>query len=449
MAANGRSATTRRKSAGDICGLSVEGFKSVEQQAALEIRPLTILAGANSSGKSSVVQPLLLLKQTLDSSYDPGPLLLNGPNVRFTQSDQLFSKRLGAKAAEAMTFGVDTANGGKLRLSFGRPSRKGGVDLRTMEFAEGRAGATLRAGMSHDEIAAAFPGMTADIRRLAGVTRGSGARLSVQRFRCFLGVGFEVDGRQMGPLPFQLMSPAAGYQDAIRRVIHVPGLRGNPARTYPTTSIGPVFQGTFENYVASVVASWQQQEDKRIQYLGEMLAVLGLTWKVEAKPVDDTQVELRVGRMPQSRVGGGKDLVSIADVGFGVSQTLPVLVALLAAETGRLVYIEQPEIHLHPKAQVGMAELLARAARRGVRVLVETHSALLLRRVQTLVAKGELASNLVRLHWFQRGADGMTEIRSGDLDRQGRLGEWPQDFGSIELAEDKEYLDAVEEAMRA
>src|ERR1044072_5583240 len=74
-----------------ITQITVSGFKSISDKQSIEIRPLTILAGANSSGKSSIMQPLLLLKQTLEATYDPGPLLINGPNVRFTSIDQLLS----------------------------------------------------------------------------------------------------------------------------------------------------------------------------------------------------------------------------------------------------------------------------------------------------------------------------------------------------------------------
>src|SRR5258708_447351 len=71
-----------------ITSLSVAGFKSIVDEQTIEIRSLTLLAGANSSGKSSMMQPLLLLKQTLEAPYDPGPLLLNGPNVKFTSVGQ-------------------------------------------------------------------------------------------------------------------------------------------------------------------------------------------------------------------------------------------------------------------------------------------------------------------------------------------------------------------------
>jgi len=76
-----------------ITRLAVEGFKSISERQSIEIAPLTILAGANSSGKSSIIQPLLMLKQTLEFPQDPGPLLISAsaPNVRFTSGDQFVS----------------------------------------------------------------------------------------------------------------------------------------------------------------------------------------------------------------------------------------------------------------------------------------------------------------------------------------------------------------------
>src|ERR1700693_4570468 len=75
-----------------ITRIAVEGFKSIAIRQEIEIAPLTILAGANSSGKSSIMQPLLMLKQTLEAPYDPGALLIDGPNVRFTSSKQFLSR---------------------------------------------------------------------------------------------------------------------------------------------------------------------------------------------------------------------------------------------------------------------------------------------------------------------------------------------------------------------
>ena len=82
-----------------ITAITVEGYKSLSEEVTVELGPLTVLAGANSSGKSSVVQPLLLLKQTLEASYDPGPLRIDGPNVEFTAVDQFFSRTGRHKAS--------------------------------------------------------------------------------------------------------------------------------------------------------------------------------------------------------------------------------------------------------------------------------------------------------------------------------------------------------------
>jgi len=153
-------------------------------------------------------------------------------------------------------------------------------------------------------------------------------------------------------------------------------------------------------------------------------------------------VEMQVGRLPHAVRGGAWDLVNLADVGFGVSQTLPVLVALRASRKGQLVYLEQPEIHLHPRAQTALAEVIAEAAKTGSRIVVETHSNLLLLGLQTVVREGRLPAESVKLHWFRRGPDGSTEISSADLDKEGRFGNWPEDFAEVLLHAESRYLDA-------
>src|SRR5438034_11489039 len=98
-----------------IAEIQVAGFKSISDEQSIEIRPLTILAGANSSGKSSMMQPLLLLKQTLQAPYDPGPLLLNGPSVKLTSVEQMLSRT--GKGAQASGFGIGIrTNDRSLRL---------------------------------------------------------------------------------------------------------------------------------------------------------------------------------------------------------------------------------------------------------------------------------------------------------------------------------------------
>ncbi len=261
----------------------------------------------------------------------------------------------------------------------------------------------------------------------------------VVRLRCFLSVARATGGGDLVDL-----TPERVFGGMLRRIVHVPGLRGNPERSYNTSAVGDVFPGTFENYVASIIAAWQKASDERLTILGQALQALGLTWKIEANPLDATRVELLVARLTKQTKSARRDLVNIVDVGFGVSQVLPILVALLTAESGQLVYVEQPELHLHPRAQQALASILADAANRGVRVVVETHSSILLLAIQTLVAEGKLSTDKVKLHWFQRNARGATQVTSGDLDQLGAYGDWPVDFGEVEASVDNAYLDAVD-----
>ena len=242
--------------------------------------------------------------------------------------------------------------------------------------------------------------------------------------------------------------PTATIKKAIEKLIHVPGLRGNPQRAYPFTPVqGPEFSGYFQHYTASLIWRWQQEENNEsLLDVRKNLNILRLTSWVHAERVDDVNVKLKVGRLPvTSGAASESDSVDIADIGFGVSQVLPVLVALAVAEPGQMVYIEQPELHLHPNAQVALAEVLANAAMRGVRVVIETHSAVLLQGIMTLIAEEKLESEQVMLHWFQRDEEGKTEITSVEPDENGAYGDWPEDFMEAEMAIQGRYLDAVAE----
>jgi len=124
--------------------------------------------------------------------------------------------------------------------------------------------------------------------------------------------------------------------------------------------------------------------------------------------------------------------------------------ALRAAEPGRIVYLEQPEIHLHPNAQAALARIIADAAKRGVIVVLETHSAILLRSIQTLVAKADLDPQMVNLNWFNRDdINGATRIHKAIPDANGAYGDWPEDFDDVAIKVESDYLDAVEQRQQS
>lgn len=418
--------------------LSVEGFKSIDQEQTLEVRPLTILAGTNSSGKSSMIQPLLLLKQTLEAPYDPGPLLLNGANAKFTLADQFMNHSRVKRKEDRFAFGLSLEDKSSCKITFVRPKRNP-VELDSLRVTRPGEEQLYSLGITDfDEI-----GLSRE--ELTFFDKSASVKVTTTRNRCFVDVSLAGIDQRKKHVRLIVDPRIDSFERSITHLIHVPGHRGNPRRNYPLTAVGERYPGTFDEYVASVIAAKKEDSAGSIEEMSSDLLDLGLTWKVEAKAVDHTQVEIRVGRLPQPKQGGARDLVSIADVGFGVSQTLPVVVALRIALPGQTVYIEQPEIHLHPKAQHAMAKLLASAAQRGVRVIAETHSLLILLGVQRLIAEGKIDPALVKLHWFSRDEKGLTRISSHDLDSAGRFGDWPVDFDDVSLEAQMAYLKAAEQ----
>lgn len=416
-----------------LIAITIEGFKSIRKERTLQLSALNILAGSNSSGKSSFIQPLLLLKQTMEASYDPGPLLINGANVKFTSFSQFFSKSNKVK-----NFGIELQDNFQEKLKFNfYLNNQNELSLKEYSHTSNKEGIST----SLKE--------TSTQKYLMNVVKNRGlenllriiddATLHIVRERSFLRIALRNEKQNL------LMVRVGNdfFEQISRNMIHVPGLRGNPERSYPKTSIGNNYLGTFDFYVASIIAEWEETGNSKLKELGEQLQKLGLTGKVTAKKLDDTRVELQVGRLPISS-NENNDLVSIADVGFGVSQVLPVLVALLVAEPGQVVYIEQPETHLHPKAQRAMAGIFAEAANREATVIVETHSLIFIRAIQTLVAKEEVKKELVKLHWITRDAKGDTSVDTADLDAAGAYGDWPQDFEATEMESEMAYIEAAE-----
>jgi hypothetical protein len=366
--------------------------------------------------------------------------------LRITSAEQLLARTISANTVDRFNVGVGSIRQTVRTVVFKRQAGRG-FDVEKMLVADTSGISELRAGARGDAVLAALsPGFRSAISTiLQGLDSVSGYEWIVARFRCFLQLGIHLHGQPtVGVDVVSSLSGSLNLEEALRGLLHVPGVRGNPERAHPVTAVGNSFPGTFEKYAASIIANWQAENDQeKLNLLGRNLEKLGLTWRVSAQYINDTQVELRLGRLPHGKGNGKEDMVNIADVGFGASQSLPVLVALLTAKPGQLVYLEQPELHLHPRAQSALAEVLADAARRGVKVVAETHSDLLILAVQSLVAEGKLPPELVKLHWFQRNAEGVTEIFSADLDENGAYGDWPEDFADVRLRSEDRYLDAV------
>lgn len=423
--------------------LSVEGYKSIASRQELEFNGLTVLAGANSSGKSSFMQPFLILKQTIENHYGAGSLILYGENAKLTDSSQLISK---VPNCEKKSFSVSLSMEQNICTATYKYKRGIGLQIESVKMTSERfpKGLTLRMGIKSEEIAEMVPEEDFKFINKFYEDKKLKPTWKALREKCFINAELSFDGKESFPLKAGI-EPTYHLENFITRLIHVPGLRGNPERSYKIAASEDIYPGSFEKYVASIISEWTKLKKHRSKYdtLNSQLSELGLASNIKASKVDDTSVEIQISR---NKAGKDSDCVNIADVGFGVSQTIPVLVALIGAKKGQFVYIEQPELHLHPKAQFKLASIIAHAINRGVRVIIETHSSTLIRGIQLTVVKKNLDFKKVSLNWFtQNPHTGETKVDKSGLDEMGAFGDWPEDFDDTNLAVEQMYLDAVEE----
>ena len=434
-----------------ITGLTVEGCKSFGKKQHLQ-RPVTLCGGSQQFRE---IQPLLLLKQTLESPFDPGPLKVDGPNVGFTRYSQLFTHGHDGECASALTIGLDYeydvffregTTHRTVELEFQR-TREGLVSLRQESVRETLVHEGRKTCRAIDFSEGKLPLDTVLDNywlddRLEGFLYGRNVEARVVRSRCFLDL--EVKPSE-SDLAFFSISVAFSQQlgPLITDIIYVPGLR-DPAfsRSYPFIPIDKRFPGPMHSFLASVIQHWGPDGDLLVEFERD-LRKLGLTGRVRVQPVDDTALEVLVGRYIPGSSQAIPDLVNVADVGLGLSQIMPVLAALRVAQPNQLVVMEQPELHLHPRGIHKLAEIIVDAVNRGVRMIIETHSELLLLGIQTLVAQGLLDPTKVSLNWFARDEQGNSRIQQTEIESNGSFGDWPVDFLDVELLAQQQYLDAT------
>jgi predicted ATPase len=141
--------------------------------------------------------------------------------------------------------------------------------------------------------------------------------------------------------------------------------------------------------------------------------------------------------------------VLLTDVGFGISQILPVIVLCFYVPEGSVVILEQPEIHLHPAVQAGLADVLIDAIKlRRIQVLVESHSEHLLQRLQRRIAEEQLDAENVALYFCEPVGDHnrLTPLRVNKL---GFISNWPQGFFGQPLEETVAMTRAAQSRLKA
>jgi predicted ATPase len=162
---------------------------------------------------------------------------------------------------------------------------------------------------------------------------------------------------------------------------------------------------------------------------------MGLIEEFKVNPISEQRQEYEV----KIRTRGSIDWVDLPDVGFGISQVLPVLVQCFYAPAGSIILIEQPEIHLHPRAQSALADVMndvinsrENGKDRNIQLVIETHSEHFLRRLQRRIAEDESPQEKVSVY-FANIARMPAALEPLQIDMFGNIQNWPENFFGDEM----------------
>lgn len=232
------------------------------------------------------------------------------------------------------------------------------------------------------------------------------------------------------------------YESMMDSIYYLGPLREYPKREYPWSGTSPIDVGLRgERTIEAILAATSRKEMRNLRYKSprkpfqEMIAY----WLKQLGLIDKFEIE---------EIGNGANLYRaivkrdaksppalLTDVGFGVSQVLPALVLLYYVPEKSTVILEQPEIHLHPAVQSGLADAILTVAKaRNLQVIIESHSEHMIRRFQRRVAEQQYDAKDIKLYFCDNVA-GQSKLGDLDLDIFGEILNWPPAFFGDEMTE--------------
>lgn len=227
-----------------------------------------------------------------------------------------------------------------------------------------------------------------------------------------------------------LLASACGVDDAVASLLALGPLRARPERFYMFSGSTPKGVGFNGERTAELL----YRSPDLLEEVNSWLDQLDMSYAVEVNKLEAkyaSMFELRLKDMKRL----GHPTVALSDVGFGVSQILPLVVQGLIAKS-RTILVEQPEIHIHPALQAGLGTFLAHCVKtKNNRFIVETHSEHLILRLQRSIRRGILSHQDVSIICVSRGSNGST-TRQMRLDDRGEfIDDWPDGFFTERLRE--------------
>ncbi len=422
----------------------------VEPQPA-PIAPLTLLVGENSTGKSTFLAMTRIVVSLLGK---PGMANFNEEPFFLGSYNDIANYRGGRWRAQSFHVGLTTELPDRVRQDIGTdaPSEAsftagfspGETEPVLTEWSlsagHWRLGVAWRQEGSPAEVQITTPDRSADLsdpefRYFRLLERGLGLSMFMALVRGY------ASKESWAPNEVEPFFEIAGHLiGACKARPHATApVRSKPRRTYDPLSTEPEPEG---GHVAMVLASVLEEGKRGGKQLAQALDRFGEASGL-FKTVKVKKLGKDVGTPFQIRFnfGTGPDF-NLIDVGYGVSQALPIAVDIIRSPEGSTLLIQQPEVHLHPRAQAALGSLLVNMAKaKNKRFLVETHSDYLVDRVRMEIRENaHLSPDDVQILYFHREDDGRVEIYPLELDEQGNILNAPPGYREFFLREEERFL---------
>ncbi|AKB54214.1 hypothetical protein A9239_03385 [Methanosarcina sp. A14] len=430
--------------------IKIKNFKALKNIDSLDIKPITFFVGPNSSGKSSAFQVLLALKQTVKSSDENTPLILQDYIDLGSYKDIIWNHDEKQELEIEFDVGSNSYNSEDSLLKrykfvyklVKRGFYAGEIILNKYSYNEYKTNEIKEKLVSFNvswlgKNKYSFTIEKPDI--FAG--KISVYRKNISQFIPvkLLDNDKHLKNGQRYLQPFIVSNEANRDLDAFfRSMSHIGPSRTEPKRLYTQSGAAPHEVGKYGQWAVDEIL------------LSKEMRFLVKKWFKEFNISSEFKLEeLRKGSRRYEILL--KDYhtgtwVTIADVGFGVSQLLPIIVECFNPDSSTLL-IEQPEIHLHPKGQASMGDLLVDSVNNLKKsIIVETHSDLIISRVCTHVVKGDISPDDVAIYYFDPSTDG-TKILRIDINEDGQMVNFPEGFFEERFNEVVERTDIVFDKM--
>ena len=438
--------------------LQIKNFKAWGDTGRVRLAPLTIIFGTNSSGKSSLGHLLLALKQTVQISDRKRSLHLGDDNSLIdlgTFSDCIYGHDLSLPLEFSIRWKLQNALTVKNPLDAKETYRGTELELSSV----------LKADKSNQPQTASFSYRLYDDDDLKlnvdHAKDPTPATLSCSPLKLVSAQGrkwpleapekfYRFADRSL--LRFQNADFLADFplqtERLLEHIYFLGPLRTPAKRVYQWSGDTPPDVGAQgESTVAALLAAKEQGRRLNRKHRGHMFAFdsfiaqwmidLGIIHSFAVRPLAEGRKEYEV--LVKTHFNSHE--VKLTDVGFGVSQVLPALVQAFYAPANSTVWMEQPEIHLHPMAQSNLADLFISAVQsyensepRNIQLIVETHSEHLLTRLQRRIAEGKINISDVAVYFVNRKS-GVAEMEALRLDTTGEIENWPPNFFGDEMAD--------------